>query len=154
MYFFGWNDVRADSSLVLGVIFAVMYSFIFLDLAVSKTKYVKLLRSWLYDCHVPCTEGNETCEQVDLHRGKNYGFDPNINGGSYREYSACLLTGWEVSHFLFHVFLGYFYNIYVSQTLSFTFEIYEHYAFDCGSFNDLSINFAGYCVGYALRSAA
>lgn len=151
MSFFGWNDVGAANHLVLGVIFAVMYAFIFMDLAASKTKYVKLLRSWLYDCPVPCSKGNETCEQINTYRGKNYGFDPNINGGSYREYSSCFFTGWEASHFLFHAFLGYFYNIYISQALSLTFEIYEHYAFDCGSFNDLGINFLGYCAGYALR---
>lgn len=152
MVLFGWNNVGADSSLVLAVILAVMYAFIFLDLAVSKTKYVKMLRSWLYDCSIPCTDGNKTCEKVNSHRGTNYGFDPNIDGGSYREYKSCLLTGWEASHFLFHVFLGYFYNIYISQTLSFLFEIYEHLAYDCGSFNDLGINFAGFCAGHVLRN--
>ena len=149
--FLGWNNVGKKSSLALAVIFAVMYAFIFMDLAISKTKHVKLLRSWLYDCPIPCKDGNKTCEKVNSYRGKNYGFDPNIDGGSYREYSTCFFTGWEASHFLFHMFLGYFYNIYISQTLSFMFEIYEHYALDCGSFNDLSINFAGYCVGFGLR---
>lgn len=153
MSFFGWNGVGTRSSLVLAVIFAVMYAFIFLDLAISKTKHVKRLRTLLYGCTMPCREGNESCEKVDMYRGKNYGFDPNIDGGSYREYSSCLLTGWEASHFLFHMFLGYFYNIYISQTLSVMFEIYEHFGFDCGSVNDLSINLAGYCVGYAMRPA-
>lgn len=148
--FFGWNDVRGNSSLVLAVIFAVMYAFIFLDLAVSKTKYVKLVRSWLYDCRIPCRDGNQTCAKVNSYRGDNYGFDPN--GGSYIEYKTCLFTGWEASHFLFHMFLGFFYNVYISQTLSLMFEIYEHYAEDCGSFNDLSINLAGFCVGYGLRT--
>ena len=149
--FYKWNEVGVRSSIVLATILAVMYTFIFVDLAISKTKYVKMLRSWLYDCPLPCNDGNQTCEQVNSLRGNNYGFDPNIDGGSYREYKDCLFTGWEASHFMFHVFLGYFYNIYISQTLSFTFEIYEHLAADCGSFNDLSINFAGYCVGYGLR---
>lgn len=66
--FFGWNNVGTQSSLLLAIMFAVMYAFIFLDLAVSKTTYVKLLRSWLYDCHMSCEEGSKTCENVDSYR--------------------------------------------------------------------------------------
>ena len=151
--FLGWNNVGPTSSVVLAVIGAVMYAFIFLDLGISKTKHVSAFRSWLYDCPMPCKEGNKTCEKVNSLRGENYGFDPNIDGGSYREYSSCFFTGWEASHLLFHMFLGYFYNIYISQSLSVMFELYEQYAEDCGSWNDLSVNFVGYCIGYGLRLA-
>lgn len=153
MDFFGWRDVGVSHSMVLAVILATQYAFIFLKLDISKTRYVKSLRSWLYSCHAPCTDGNKTCERVDKNRGKNYGFDPNMEGESYRQYRSCLLTGWELSHFIFHMFLGYFYNIYVSQILSFGFEMYEHSALRCGSLNDLVVNFAGYCVGYGIRRA-
>ena len=150
--FFGWNNNGTPSILVLLVIFSVMYAFIFMELKISKTKYVVYLRKWLYKCHMECKKDDDTCEIINNNRGNNYGYDPNIDG-KYRDYKNCALTGWEYSHFLFHMFLGMFYNIYISQSLSFTFELYECYEEDCGSLNDLIVNFSGFCIGYAIKSA-
>lgn len=151
--FLGWNKVGNTSIVVLFTILSIMYVFIFMNLEISKTEYIKYLRTWLYKCHVECEKDDNTCENINNNRGNNYGYDPNIDG-KYRDYKNCVLTGWEYSHFIFHVFLGIFYNIYISQSLSVAFEIYECLEEDCGSLNDLVLNFAGYCTGYTIRSIA
>jgi hypothetical protein len=57
---------------------------------------------------------------------------------------------WELTHFLFHIGLGYYYNLPVSIAISVGFELYEHCFKDCGSWLDLLYNGLGGIVGVAL----
>lgn len=131
----------------LAVVLAMQYFFIFTNWSVLQSKHLVSIREWLYSCPMPCTS-KEECQHVHRSRGKNYGYDPT---GNTHDFSTCMLTGWEISHFMLHVFLGLFYNIYVSQALSIGFEVYEHHVLGCGSYNDLVINLAGFLVGQRLR---
>lgn len=54
---------------------------------------------------------------------------------------------WELTHFLFHVYLGYIYNLPISLGVSVGFELYEHYAKDCGSYMDVLWNGLGCMLG-------
>lgn len=63
----------------------------------------------------------------------------------------CIFTGWEFSHVILHMFLGYYYNIYVSITYSIVFELYEHYVHNCGSILDLFWNAFGMMIGVTIR---
>lgn len=148
--FLGWNNIGKPSTFVLFGVLSIMYALIFMKLEISKTTYVKAIRSWLFKCHIECEEGDVICEVINNNRGGNYGFDPNIDGDRIC-YKNCKLIGWEYSHFLFHMFLGLFYNIYISQSISITFELYEARVHDCGSLNDIVINLVGYLVGYIMR---
>jgi hypothetical protein len=152
--FFGWNDVGMGLMIVLVLIGIIIYIFIFCELEFSKHGIIKYTRSCLYACPISCNDGNKNCKKLNSYRGTNYGFDPNIGGKKYRTYESCSFTGWELSHLILHTFLGFFYNIYTSQSISVLFEIWEAYYKDCGSWNDIVINFSGYCIGYGLKVAS
>ena len=81
--------------------------------------------------------------------GRDSGYFLNSSDESYN--ADCLFTGWELSHFIFHIFLGYFYNFYVSTTISVSYEIYERTIYNCASYNDILINLFGYCIGNSLK---
>lgn len=73
-----------------------------------------------------------------------------LNNGSSQP-ATCIFTGWELSHLIWHMFLGYFYNIYISVTLSVLFELFEHYTLNCASILDLFWNFIGLLIGVFIR---
>lgn len=151
--FLGWNGVGVGLMVVLVLVWIITYIFIFCEFDFAKRGFIKWFRSCLYGCPLPCKDENEKCKVLNSYRGANYGFDPNIGGKKYRTYETCSFTGWEASHLILHIFLGFFYNIYISQSISVVFEIWEDYYKDCGSYVDLEINFAGYCIGYGLKVA-
>lgn len=83
-----------------------------------------------------------------------------IRGGNYiiedksmsKKMDNCLITSWNVSHFVMYAILGYNYPLYLPSltALGITFEIYEHYRYDCADLMDIPSNIAGLCVGYML----
>jgi hypothetical protein len=152
--FLGWNDVGVGLMIVLTLVGIIIYIFIFCDLDLSKSQNINQLRTSLYSCPIPCNDENDSCIKLNSYRGKNYGFDPNIGEKKHRTYESCSFTGWEASHLILHMFLGFFYNIYISQSISVVFEIWEDYYKDCGSYVDLGVNFTGYCIGYGLKVAS
>jgi hypothetical protein len=80
-------------------------------------------------------------------RGKNYFIGSSTDIQAYN----CFITRWEISHFIFHTFLGYYYNIYISQGISIGWEIYEHKVYDAGSLLDFIWNLGGFLFGSWLR---
>ena len=142
------EEYMMNKHVILIIVFLVMLFFIFGQ--TGKSKPVVSIREFLYSCQYKCAN-KYVCEVVDAMRGENYGFDPNKEdlgeNTNKLKYKQCLITGWEVSHFLFHVFLGYYYDACISLSVNVVFELFEHYFYDCGSYNDLLINFLGFCVG-------
>lgn len=63
----------------------------------------------------------------------------------------CLINGWEISHFMLHILIGYFYNFQTHISISVGYEVWESYFEKCGSFGDLLINFLGFCTGSYLK---
>ena len=100
------------------------------------------IKKSLFNCTISCPDNG--CEYLNSLRDGAYWLDV--------EKKNCITTNWEISHFLVHVFLGYFYNIYISQTLSIGYEIYEHKFHNCGSYLDLGYNFMGFLVGHTLKN--
>lgn len=96
-----------------------------------------------HTCLLKCETG---CDKLPQLRDNGY-----FEGKENDQYnSKCLLTGWEVSHFALHFFLGLFnFHILTSQSISVGFEIYERISYDCASYGDLIINLAGYLTGRA-----
>lgn len=106
---------------------------------------VDKIHNFSEQCVIDCTDESK-CEKVNCWRDKGYyAFESEHNN------KKCMVTRWEISHFLTHMFLGYFTNIYVSLPISIGFEIYEHYKYDCGSYLDLVYNFSGFVVGNIMR---
>lgn len=148
MWLIAWNDVGIVSIIILIFICMLIHVLIFnSSILVDDNSWFR--RTWnsiLNRCFTsPCT--TETCKKYTSLRGDNYFMD-----NTSKDYnSTCMITGWEVAHFAFHTFLGFFYNIYISLGLSVGYEIYEYFAYDCASYADLGINFAGFLTGSLMR---
>ena len=78
---------------------------------------------------------------------RDSGYSLNTSDQPYN----CIFTMWELSHVFFHMFLGYYFNIYIAITISVVYEIYEHFVHHCGSVLDLFWNTFGALIGVALR---
>ena len=111
----------------------------------SKTEF-KLVKDLHKGCSVSCINGLP-CPNNNA-RGKNYDMD----GVDIKETkNNCLITNWEMSHFFYHIIIGYYYNIQISTAVSLGFEFYEWLIFDCASFVDIIINLCGAITGTLLR---
>jgi hypothetical protein len=142
----GWNNVGTGLMVVLVLIGIVMSNVVVIPKKkLEENKYVPdCIIKMLYKCHIPCNK-NGSCQMLNEYRGGNYWLG--------HESPDCTLTGWEISHVIVHIFLGFFYNIYISQSISVGFEIYEHMGYNCGSLLELGHNLFGFFIGYALRVA-
>lgn len=131
------------SVLHLFIVGVIIFIFIFhLDMFLSKNS-VNKIHNFSEKCVIKCTD-DETCKKINNYRDSGYYlFDDNSD--------KCIITKWEISHFIMHAFLGYLTNIYVSTSLSIGFEIFEHYKYNCGSYLDLLYNFSGFLTGYYIR---
>jgi hypothetical protein len=99
---------------------------------------IKLQDSCIAQCH------DAKCQRVMQQSRDEHYYDG-------KDHSPCAFTTWEVTHYAFHVFLGYKYNLWVSFGISVAFEIWEHMAKDCGSFLDIFYNGLGALTGLGLR---
>lgn len=97
-----------------------------------------------YKCFLPCKK--DICTTIT----KNMR-DSQYLTTTLKQPNECLFTFWEFSHIILHMFIGYFYNFYISTTLSISFEIFEHYVYNCGSLLDLFYNGLGMFIGVYLR---
>jgi hypothetical protein len=129
--------------IALAIIFILYYIVIFhLDLCIGDENS-KFVHSYTETCVVGCKTSKPLCELTNGLRSNGYYL--------FGDYDKCIVSWWEISHVTLHMWLGYFTNIYVSQTVSVGFELYEHFALGCGSFLDLLYNFLGFAIGNQLR---
>lgn len=136
-----WNNVTTTKMIVLllisvvGIICIFHVNFDFLNI------------SGLPDMNQTCLTkcDHYICKKITLLRDSEYTPNSDIQP------NECMFTSWEFSHVIFHIILGYFYNIYISITYSVCFELYEHYFYNCGSFLDLFWNGLGLLIGVTLR---
>jgi hypothetical protein len=144
MNIFDWHNVTIGMMVALVLLVMIGTECIFGEL--SKNQIVqKIINKGLNSCAGTCS--TDKCNAYTNLRGNGY-FIGQEKGGYDK---TCMLTGWEVSHFLFHTFLGYFYNIYTSVSMSIGYEIFEKYQYDCASYIDLGVNFMGFLLGHYLR---
>lgn len=144
-----WNDVGITSMIILVLLCLLIHSMIFHSyLFVGENSSAR--QFW--------TDALNKCytEPCDTPLCKKY---TSLRDDGYLKFSktpetakTCLLTGWEISHFVFHMFLGYFYNIYISLGISVGYEVYEHYVHNCAGIAELGINMFGFLSGAALKA--
>jgi hypothetical protein len=104
----------------------------------TKTPFHNLLNK----CVIPGK--SNTTKSIGSLRECRYSEEPDLKNN-------CYLFGWEISHFLLHVMIGYYFNVYVSVFISVGYEIYEHYTCKCASVLDIVYNLLGYYLGNRLR---
>jgi hypothetical protein len=137
-----WNDVTAGMLIVLVMVCALMHYTIFTFMEGWPDETQEKINKVQATCLVKC---ESKCDKVTKLRDDSYYTTGIANA------KKCIFTLWEFSHFLFHIAIGYYYNIYASVGISVGYEIYEHYVRDCGSLLDLIWNFSGFLVGTTLR---
>ena len=136
--------IKDQSLKQLASICIVLYIFIF-----HVIDHIPAMRYIQDACLQSCTHDLCTSNLPYL-RGKNY-YLHTLDKGF--EVNKCLVTTWELSHLLFHAYIGYNYNLQISLTLSIVFEIFEQVVYDCGSFLDLAWNLMGFFIGYMFRGS-
>ena len=144
---FSWNHVSSKCTYLFLLLNCFLYIIIFhlLDNVLPSDLQEKLDKIQ-HKCFVKCD--NELCKEATKLRDNNY-FLTDPTGIDLK---TCIFTSWELTHLLFHIFIGYTYNIYFSVTTSILFEIIEHYVYDCGSYLDVFWNFIGFLIGFYLRN--
>jgi hypothetical protein len=143
---FGIYDISTGMYVTLILLLILIYICIFHKKYIPKGTE-KLSDYVLNKCLSNCSDENQ-CKIYNSMRGKNYWIGANVGKDLDSE---CRVTAWEIIHLAFHVLLGYFYNIYVSQGISFGFEAFEAVFYDCGSVLDLGYNFVGFIIGHGLK---
>jgi hypothetical protein len=138
-----WNGVTVGMLVVICIIGLMMNHFIFNAMDNLPPRLQSIVDSIQYKCFYKCK--TKTCNGIGNYRDNNYFYGSNVNG------RQCLLNAWEISHVFFHAFLGYFYNIQTSLSISIGFEMYEHIKYDCASLLDLGWNFTGFLIGSYLK---
>jgi hypothetical protein len=139
--FFGFHDISTGMYVVLIIVLILSYTMIFNSELLIGDKYSKIFNKKINRC---VTKYDTSIINMSNLRGENYWLGYNNN-------TKCNVTSWEIIHLLFHVFLGYTTNIYISQSISIGWEIYEEYFYKCGSVMDLIYNFVGFIIGYYLK---
>ena len=137
---FGTHDITTGMYVLLIIILIIQYVLIFQPADILSESNNKIYYRHVNKCVV---DYDTNIVDLDKLRGSNYWL-------SY-ETDKCNVTRWEIIHFIFHTFLGYFYNIYVSQGISLGFELFEEYYYSCGSILDLFYNMAGFLFGHYLK---
>lgn len=100
------------------------------------------------NCVLKCPKDCENC--AEGLRGSRYYMATKTT--RYIDPQKCAFTSWELIHFLLHIYIGYFFDIYYSIIIGVSFEIYELINFDCASFPDLFWNLMGGLLGQFLRT--
>ncbi len=137
---FGWDHIRREHIYALLVVLCIMYFAIFYAWQSMRKRY-DLCEKIERACVLGCPSGR--CPP-DWMRGDSYALEPGTK-------PKCLFTTWELSHFIFHGFIGYFFNLWVSLAVGVSFELYEYAFLNCESLIDIVANTAGCMVGAALR---
>jgi hypothetical protein len=98
--------------------------------------------------HESCIFNNNFLKALTYGRGKNYYINSNA---SFDE--NCIVTFWGLTHFLFHIIVGFFFPYLFWQVfvIGVGFEIYEYFAYDCADPLDIVLNTAGFIVGSYLN---
>jgi hypothetical protein len=145
MDLFEWGNITTGMYVALIIAGICMLSVIFRLEKIIGKKTAKEFLDYSEECLVGCSD-KDRCDKLAKWRDNNYYMYSGDNS------KRCIVTKWEISHFITHAFLGYFFNIYISQGISFGFEIYERYSNECGSYLDLGYNFAGFLFGHLLKN--
>jgi len=145
------NDFKLNYDKSLVLICIILYLFIFVVL-----EYTDKFNSFHQYCFGFCNKKNNTCYKLNNLRDSNY-YSPNNNNSKHpleikgKQGKICYFTFWELTHFIFHIYIGYWYGFLTSMVFSIGFEIFEHYYFNCGSVLDLGYNGLGMVLGILLR---
>lgn len=144
----GYGDVSRIRIAIFIVVIIVGTYLIFTVYPYFRSKYAFVKNIGEY-CIIGC--GRDSCKKLgNAGRGNNY---HDTQDASTPAQTGCMMTGWELSHFITHIFVGYYLNMYYSTALSVGYELYEYKTCDCHSGFDIVYNTAGGIVGTYIKYA-
>lgn len=140
------NDHITNNTIIgLTIVCILMYIFIFY----AAEEYFPLFDKLTYEsCIIPC-ENNSCAKFIEATKGKNYYLSKYHTDWNK---TNCLITPYEISHFIFHIFIGYYTNIYYSLLLGVGFEAWEYYEYNCENYMDIVFNTLGAIFGIFIRT--
>lgn len=119
----------------------------------EKDQFSKDLQTLFTQCVVRCPKGYECAFDAINTRGTDYIYDSgNDHSELAKNLEGCMVTGWNLSHFLFHLTLGFFFPQYLFHMfiLSAVFELFEFAWFNCHDSMDILLNTCGLILGRIL----
>jgi hypothetical protein len=120
----------------------------------EKDQLSKDLQTLFTQCVVRCPKGYECTFDAVNTRGTDYIYNSGNDHSDLEEnLKGCMVTGWNLSHFIFHLFLGCAFPQYLFAMfmLSATFELLEFAFFNCHDSMDILLNTCGLILGQILR---
>jgi hypothetical protein len=138
------DHINGRSYVVIGVISVISY---ILCLSTSEyiVKYRRVVNRW---CLVPCK--TDQCNDMQKNiKGSKYFINDDMGDQPF-----CPVSPFEISHILFHIPVGYYFNFYYSLGFGILFEVFEKYQFECESYTDIICNIIGALIGVAIRTAS
>lgn len=133
-----WNNVTIEKIIIL-IIMVIIGTICIFYTNFEGSESINFSHMCIKECN------SDLCQRLTQLRDGGYSLN------SKQQPYNCIFTMWELSHVLFHVFLGYFFNIYIAIGLSVFFELYEHYVHNCASILDLFWNTIGLLIGVGIR---
>jgi hypothetical protein len=137
-----WDKITVPKLGIL-VFLIIVGTYLIFDVYPYLRKNYKSVKNVGEYCVYGCS--SESCKYYGYQmRGSNY---HDTQDTSTPAKSGCLITGWELSHFVFHTFLGYYFNLYISLMVGIGYELYEVGKCDCHSGFDIIYNTTGAMLG-------
>jgi hypothetical protein len=101
-----------------------------------------------------CIAGCGTCTKYTKTRGKDYFID-SMNNEKEEEIKRCILTFWNLSHYLAYIIVGYLFpSMFIeSMIVGIAFEYFEFLTYNCHDGLDILYNALGFITGMYLRNS-
>jgi hypothetical protein len=136
------DHINYKSYIILGVISVISYILCF-----SNEPFIlerrKQVNKW---CMLTCE--TKTCEDLQKkYKGHKYYIDPGLE-----DTPMCPVGIYEISHVIFHMFIGYYFNIWYSIFIGTSFELIELHIWNCESVFDIICNTLGALIGVLIRT--
>lgn len=144
-----YDKLLPGKLICLCVLFAITYYVNFKSTILREAGIAK----YLFRCYKKCeSDGCKSLITAGKGSSSLMAGETRYGLGPMKDRIGCMMSGWEISHFIYHMFLGYFLNsIYLSTAVGIGFEIYEQKYYEIGSVFDIIWNTAGALAGVGLR---
>lgn len=138
-----WHNKKINKKIILNFILILILSYIFIFHCFCNLFKYQIVKDIDQFCFFNCD--NEKCKKYTKStRGDQYYLSGN-------DAYSCLFTVWELSHIIFHIFIGYYLDLRYSLLVGIPFEIFEYIQYDCENYMDITYNTIGAVIGGCIR---
>lgn len=132
----------------------LIMALVFLGVLAVYSPDLRRVHAWIDHCRLEAKPGimKEFLSTPGV-RGGDYFIEDATRGKKRPPVNNCMITGWNMSHFLTHFAIGYVCpdKLIESQLLGASFELLEYMKFNCHDVVDLIANLSGFLFGRMVR---